>query len=390
MTCGALSERDRNPRDRLVPPTRERSLIRTNGRAPIAFGFNDSAFVAGQIDLATTLRLHEQAGSTVWRLPLDWGTVERTRGQFDFSAMDEIYCRAVNRGIRPLVHLTGIPNWAAESNSPCMERQCIQPPAPAYLPNLTAFAERVAVRYPGLAAIEAWNEPNNRAFWPEPDPRAYVGVLAAVYEGVKAGNPQVPVLGGALSTGSKDNPAVGRVSLQTFLRGMARAGAGRHMDGLSLHPYPRQDLSAAGDLFGAAIETARRFTRVRPGWTDRLWVTETGIATVRGSGFSAPVSEHEQERTLRAIFTRLVSANDVDAVLFHTLIDPRPPIPGGPGFGWLTSPAAGLRAKPVFCAFSRAFGRGDDGSSPAACRGARPAPRSPRGRRGAGRSGSRR
>lgn len=351
LGCDALSERDMNPENEPVAPIRRRSLIERT-EAGIPFGFNDSAFITGQVDLATTLRLHREVGSTIWRLPLDWGAVEANRGEFDFSSMDEIYCEAIDHGILPLVHLTGIPVWAAEPERPCAGIPCVQPPAAEHLPALAAFAERVAIRYPQLAAIEAWNEPNLQDFWPAPDPQAYVGLLAAIYTGAKAGDPNVPVLGGSVSAGLSDNPETGSLGLRTFFEGMAAAGGGHYMDAVSVHPYPTQPLGAPTESFTPAMAAARSIRDGAPRWPDRIWVTETGIATLPGSSFSTPVSEAEQERTLTGIYAQLSQAGDVDAVLFHTLVDPGFEVPGGPGFGWVATPVEGLTTKPVYCRFA--------------------------------------
>lgn len=350
--CEATSLADRNPADATVAPTRGKRLMPRTPEGTIPFGFNDSAYLAGQVDLETAVRLHRGSGSSIWRLPLDWGAVERAPGAFDFSEPDRIYCNALAAGIRPLFHLTGVPLWASDPPEACLALPCVRPPAAEHLPALRRFAEIVAIRYPRLAAVEAWNEPNLRDFWPAPDPARYAELLEAIYTGVKNGDPTTAVIGGSLSSNPTDDGATGSLSLGTFLSGMAAAGAQEHMDALSVHPYPLTALDAPEERFTSALGQTRKFMREAEGWPDRLWVTETGIATVPGSPFSSPVSEDEQARTLLAIHRRLSRSSDVDAVLFHTLVDPSALIPGGPGFGWVTDPAQGLRPKPVYCAFS--------------------------------------
>ncbi|AWV90097.1 glycosyl hydrolase family 39 [Bradymonas sediminis] len=54
-----------------------------------------------------------------------------------------------------------------------------------------AFAKPAAQRYAlrGVHYWEVWSEPNLNQFFSPPDPVAYVALLDAGYEGVKAGNP---------------------------------------------------------------------------------------------------------------------------------------------------------------------------------------------------------
>lgn len=355
VPCAAIGAADRNPDDAPVAPRHDRVLVpRHAGAAP--FGFNDSAFLVGQLDLETDLELHRGAGSTLIRLPLDWGAVERAPGEVDFSRYDEIYCASLAAGVLPLFHLTGAPAWAADpALGACAGPPCVIPPARDRLGDWRDFAERVAIRYPRAAAIEIWNEPNLKDFWPTPDPWRYSELLATAYAGVKAGNPATPVLGGALAGNQRDVPG-GSLSLTTFLQAMSAAGAGRYMDALSLHPYPTAPLGDPGELLTPVLAQAQAVAAQSPRWPDRIWVTETGIPTAPAPSFSRVVSPEDQAAETVAILETLRRAGNVDAVLFHTLVDPNAAVPGGGGFGWLTDPARGLAAKPVYCEFARRSG----------------------------------
>lgn len=137
---------------------------------------------------------------------------------------------------------------------------------------------------------------------------------------------------------------------------MSAAGAGRHMDALSLHPYPTAPLDDPAELLTPVLSQAQAIAARDPGWPGRIWVTGTGIPTAPAPSFSRVVSPDQEAAETVSILDVLRRAGSVDAVLFHTLVDPNGAGPGGGGFGWLTDPARGLAAKPVYCEFARRSG----------------------------------
>ncbi|HEY8467065.1 MAG TPA: cellulase family glycosylhydrolase [Solirubrobacterales bacterium] len=336
--------KDRNPENRRIEPRRGEPLLgREDGVMP--FGFNDAAYQTGQLGLGQALDLYREAKATIWRMPLDWGRVEEDQGTLDFTYYDEIYCAAKEAGVRMDWHVTGIPAWAAPFGV-CAD-PCVRPPQDEHLPALRRFAEAAAIRYPDAAAFEAWNEPNLKAYWKDdPDPEAYQPVLEAIYAGVKDGNPDAPVLGGALSNNPNDEPD-GDLSLRTYLGGMLELGAADHMDGLSLHAYPVTGVGEEGDQFNAALRVSRELL---PDGV-RIWVTEVGATTAAGA-FVPAVSPEQQAADMARVYDELAASDDVDAVIYHTLVDPEGEVPGGTGFGFFSAPDedGNVVAKPVACA----------------------------------------
>jgi hypothetical protein len=351
MTCPQIGHRDLNPSDRPVAPSRSRPLIprRPDGRIPL--GFNDSAYQAGQIGPAEDAALQRAAGSTLWRTPVNWGSTEPQPGHYEFGVTDTVYCAAVAAGLRPVLDISGSPPWASAAGC---TGPCPVPPSPQHDRALERFAEKIAIRYPESAAIEAWNEPNLHQYWRDPDPARYTQVLRAVYVGVKDGDPRTPVLGGAISNRQADDVATGDISLGSFLRGMAAAGAGRYLDGLSVHPYPVYPLNDPRELFLPSMHTVRALApRFGGSQGPRVWITEVGAPTAPATG--PPFSPDAQARTLLGIYRWANAAPDVDGVIVHTLITPNRSIPGSPGYGWLIPQHERGRflPKPVYCAFAR-------------------------------------
>lgn len=91
---------------------------------------------------------------------------------------------------------------------------------------------------------------------------------------------------------------------------------------------------------------ARRVLKTHGNADKPLWVTEAGFTT-SGAG---RVDEGEQARRLLTTYRTLRAAPDVDAVIFHTLVDPggAPDDPEA-GFGILRRD---LTPKPAYCALA--------------------------------------
>jgi len=130
--------------------------------------------------------------------------------------------------------------------------------------DFASYAASVVTAVPALRTIIVGNEPNLNRYWlPQFNPDgsdaaapAYERLLARTYDAVKAADPGVEVLGGAVSPRGSDNPALtGRPthSPTGFIRdmGVAYRASGRTtpiMDGLAFHPY--EDNSSVAPFLG--------------------------------------------------------------------------------------------------------------------------------------------
>ena len=130
--------------------------------------------------------------------------------------------------------------------------------------DFAAYAASVVTAVPGLQTIIVGNEPNLNRYWlPQFNPDggdaaapAYESLLAQTYDAIKAADPGVEVLGGAVSPRGSDNPLLtGRPthSPTGFIRdlGAAYRASGRTtpiMDGLAFHPY--EDDSSVAPFLG--------------------------------------------------------------------------------------------------------------------------------------------
>jgi hypothetical protein len=331
---------------------------RADGHLPM--GFNDGAFLADQDTPEESAAMQRAAGSTIWRSVAQWQAVEPQPGFYDFSSTDPFYCAALAAGIAPLIHITTSPEWAADPAFPCAPARCTSPPSPQHLGDLSAFAAAVAARYPHAIAIEAWNEPNLHLFWAAPDPERYVEILRAIHDGVGEVDPAMPLLMGGLSDLGTDDPASGDVALATFLDRALSAGAGDLVDAFNVHLYP-QAATPAGPAGLQGLEEAKRVLAARGETGRRIWVTEAGVPA------GDAIGRRLQADLLADLYARLEREPHVDAVLFHTLVEPNTLIVGGGGYGWVSQRTVegDFLPYPVYCEFARELAEPLDCAAPA-------------------------
>jgi len=130
--------------------------------------------------------------------------------------------------------------------------------------DFASYAASVVTAVPQLTQITVGNEPNLNRYWlpqfnadgSDAAAPAYESLLAKTYDALKAANPDVEVIGGAVSPRGSDNPALtGRPthSPTGFITdlGAAYRASGRTtpiMDALALHPY--EDDSSVAPFLG--------------------------------------------------------------------------------------------------------------------------------------------
>ncbi|MBK8049472.1 MAG: hypothetical protein IPK16_21560 [Anaerolineales bacterium] len=141
---------------------------------------------------------------------------------------------AQRQGLSVVARLGFVPEWARPKDT-----------SPLYLDeerfaDFGRYAAEFARRYAGkVDHIIIWNEPNLALEWgyTKPDPVKYTALLRTVYTMIKAANPDVQVLAGALApTLAPPGSESGENDL-TFLQAMYDAGAAPYFDTLAIHAY---------------------------------------------------------------------------------------------------------------------------------------------------------
>ena len=335
------------PATRAQAPAPERELL---------FGFNDNSVAAQMTTPAQDADLNARVGANVVRLTFDWRFAEPQKDDYRFGLYDDIYRESLARGVRPLFIVLFAPSWALDPSTPCNQwaADCRLPPSRANDPELAQVAALLADRYPQAAGIEVWNEPNQNHFWKSgPDPARYAEMLRAVYPAVKAVDPAMPVAGASLS----DNPD-GRFGIppREYLRALYQAGVKGNMDAISIHPY-----SHVPGLLDKTFADVRATRQAYGDSETPLWVTETGVTT-SGQNSDWPdiwlSTPAEQATKLVALYRKLSAMPDVEALMIHTLVEPRGDVLTNPylGFGVLDPE---LEPKPAYCALALERGRPD-------------------------------
>jgi hypothetical protein len=313
------------------------------------FGFSDNAVVANQLSATQDANLAAQAGAASSRVTINWSWVQPTPTAPNFSTFDAIYNADLARGIHPLFVLTGAPAWTWASGTTCPSgTTCNYPPASIHNSDWQSIATQIAKRYPQLAGIEIWNEPNQSyAWWGGFDPARYTQLLKLAYTAIKAVAPSMPVIGGALATDLSASVTSNSYPAQLFLQAMYANGARGSMDGISLHPYP-QSLDPWYAYKALSVITE---TRNANGDSVPLWVTETGMSTTSGFTTSA------QSLLLGNLVPALLAYPGIAGVYVNALVEP--------SWASVTDPERGygvmygsLTPKPAYCALASAFHTG--------------------------------
>lgn len=163
-----------------------------------------------------------------------WAYVEREPDLFKWGHSDMVIQHANRQGLTVIARLGFVPEWARPADT-----------TPLYLDeerfvDFGEYAAEFAARYADeVEYIIIWNEPNLSLEWGfEPaDPEKYTQMLRVVTPMIRAANPNVKVLAGALApTLAEPGDPAGMNDL-TFLQRMYDAGAADYFDILSIHAY---------------------------------------------------------------------------------------------------------------------------------------------------------
>lgn len=213
-----------------------------------------------------------------------WGGTEPEPEQVNWRQYDanaEAYARA---GVRVYQICHDSPDWTHAGNDKTKN--------PADLRDVYRFARRIGEHYRGkVAAWEVWNEPDI-SFWPDLSD-TYAGLLKAWYLGLKAADPQIPVLLGSFCRG-----------FCPFDEGVLEAGAKDYFDIFNWHCYSPPEAYAG---------TLRRYLELldKHGCADRpVWLSECGVrvmATEPGGELNA-VEERRQAEFIPCSFASSLAA----------------------------------------------------------------------------------
>jgi hypothetical protein len=167
-----------------------------------------------------------------------WAYIEREKGRYDWQQTDKVIRHAENQGLRVIARMGFVPYWARPDEADDYTTL-------NYLPDesFDDFAQFVAAfarRYAGAVDhIIIWNEPNLAFEWGyrPVNPGDYARLLQAVYAPVKAANPNVTILAGALAPTLEPEGSPNGLMDILYLQGIYEAGAADYFDALAIHTY---------------------------------------------------------------------------------------------------------------------------------------------------------
>ena len=182
-----------------------------------------------------------QLGVNWAKMQVRWENFEPEDDAFNWTDTDLYIPAMAAQGVNVLVSVVTAPEWARE---PGVNLQRHGPPAdPA---EYAEFVSELVARYPGqIGAVEVWNEQNLDREWTSLQGLSasnYVGLLAAAHDAIKAVDPGIIVVSGALSPTGLNN-GVQAWDDFTYMEQMIAAGllnyadcVGAHHNGLNLSP----------------------------------------------------------------------------------------------------------------------------------------------------------
>lgn len=191
------------------------------------------------------------AGFKFVREDFFWDSIEKKKGEYDWSAYDELTANLERRGIRPyfiLDYSNPLYEEIVSAKNPItgkINRSRASPQHPESVEAFARFAAAAAKHFQGRHVIwEIWNEPNITFWQPQPDVKQYTALALAAGRAVREADPQATIVAPACSGFAWD-------FLETFLK----SGALEFLDAVSVHPYrsPKQPPETA----------ARDFSRLR-------------------------------------------------------------------------------------------------------------------------------
>ncbi len=162
-----------------------------------------------------------------------WEFIEPEKGQFDWAMLDMVMPSKNQFGLNVMMSIVTAPDWAREPGANLEKHG-----PPANNADYVNFVTAILNRYPGqVQAIEVWNEQNIDREWSSAKglkAENYVALLRDTYTAVKAIDPGIIIISGALSpTGFNDG--VGAWDDYIYLDQLISAGMLNYMDCLGVH-----------------------------------------------------------------------------------------------------------------------------------------------------------
>jgi hypothetical protein len=314
---------------------------------PIEFGYFE--------DFSTIQDLWDElkaGGATLMREGITWTVLQPNAGSppssWNWAGFDAVYNQALAVGVRPVFTFRNAPCWAAVQ--PC-QAGAPNPPDPSHYGDYAAAAAEIAKRYPQLAAIELWFEPNSKMFWgATANPAGFSSLVGQAAGAVHATGTGVQVWTGGLAPGMADPD---KIEYGTFLSQALDAGGIQAADAIAFHavtevPFKPGDDPTAGYLGRLRVQIQTLKTALAAhGVAKPIVFTQLSYSSAPGE-----YTEAQQAEALVSSYELLLHIADIPDVIVSRLLD------NGDGskvqgFGVLH---ADRTPKPAYCGLAAARG----------------------------------
>ncbi|MGO8701646.1 MAG: cellulase family glycosylhydrolase [Limisphaerales bacterium] len=188
-------------------------------------------FVTGH---ETDLDMIADAGFRFIRMDFQWDGIERTQGNYDWSAYDQLTANLEKRGLRA-IYILDYKNALYEAQvpahravgEPVPEEYTASPRHPESVAAFAKWAAEAARHFHGRGVIwEIYNEPNGNFWRPKPDVGEYTTLALATAKAIREAEPSATIIAPAMSTFD-----------WKFLEPFLKSGVLEYLDAVSVHPY---------------------------------------------------------------------------------------------------------------------------------------------------------
>lgn len=217
--------------------------------------------------LPANVSVIKQAGADFIRDEVGWGGVERTKGELVAPAFADTFVDAsIKAGLQPMLILDYGNRFYDKGDKPLSEEA---------IEGFVRYSEFMVKHFRGRVKLwEVWNEWDISIGGTSPgSAESYTKLLARVYPRIKAVEPSIIVMGGAMTSGG---------IARGWLEGMLKADALKSLDEVSVHTYNYSDTgrSRTPEAWAESMNKVQDMLRKYSGGKDvPLNVTEMGWPT---------------------------------------------------------------------------------------------------------------
>jgi hypothetical protein len=272
----------------------------------------------------------KKLGLAWFKQQIRWEDFEKEKGKIDWGILDVVMPAAERAGLKVMLSIVTAPAWAREAGVNLDKHG-----PPANNADYVNFVTQILQKYPGqVQAIEVWNEENIDREWSSAKglkAANYVSLLKDTYTAIKAIDPGVIVISGALSpTGVSDG--VGAWDDYEYLDQLISAGLLNYTDCIGAHangynigpnvPYDQVPPDPSASFRGpfdnphhswSFYSTIRTYASkvAKAGGQQKVCVTEFGWASTEDLGGSPEGFAFANDNTLEEQKTFTIQALDL-------------------------------------------------------------------------------